>query len=164
VKTGDVLAIPYAGDRAVYGWALFVPKKGVPSPGLGVCMAVLDRDVRAGDDLEDVVRSRILLGPLHPNDAEIREGLWRIVGNVQGDFDALLPRFEVTKRKGTAWVSVILDYAQNEVPDTPENRMRLREQSVGGARWVMSAARALRGDARWLDGYDRLLPRGEKRP
>jgi hypothetical protein len=174
-KQGDVLAIPYAGDgkTEIYGWLLFAPKKDLPSPGLGVCLVVLDRDVRGGerseggevaDDLAEVVRAPLLLGPLHPNDREIREGEWRIVGNVSGDFDAMLPTFAVQARRGNEWVHVVRDYAGNDVEDTPANRARVREQAVGGAGHLPLAIRALRGMGRWLDGFDSWRARGVKRP
>ncbi len=166
VKVGDVLAIPYAGDGAteVYGWVIFVPRKGTPSPGLGVCVVVLDRDVRDGDELAEVVRARPLLGPLHPNDREIREGAWRIVGNVVGDFAAMLPCFAAQVRRDSSWAHVLQDYGGAEVEDTPANRARVREKSVGGAGSIPLAVRALRGDGRWLAGFDPWLPHGGRRP
>jgi hypothetical protein len=164
-RAGDVVAIPYAGDgkTEVYGWVLFVPKKDVPSPDLGVCVVVLDRDVRDGDDVIEVVRAKVLLGPLHPNDREIREGTWRILGNVAGDFDALLPRFEVQSWKGKSWVNGLRDYAGKDVEDTPANRARVRDMSVGGADSSPLAVRSLRGMGRWLAGFDSMLPNGARR-
>ena len=162
-KTGDVLAIPYAGAKEIYGWVLFAPARGERSE-FGVCVVVLDRDVRPGDDLAEVVRSKVVLGPVHPNDREICEGLWRIVGNAAGDFDALLPRFETTVPRNGKMVKILRDHLGKEVEGTPENRARVCSPSVGGARWLMCAARALRGEGRWLAACDAMLPPGEKRP
>jgi hypothetical protein len=147
-------------ERAVYAHVLFVPGRGeAKGPGLGICVVVLDRDVQEGDTLEEVVRAPALLGPLHPNDELVKEGVWRILGNVPVvDPAGALPCFAVTVRQDGAWVDVIQDYFGAEVPGSPENRRRVRKQAVGGASHVTPAIRARRGLARWLAGYDDWLP------
>jgi hypothetical protein len=159
-RVGDVLGIPYTTERAVYAHVLFARGRGEnKGPGLGICIVVLDRDVQESDVLEEVVRAPALLGPLHPNDELVKEGAWRILGNVPVvDPASVLPCFAVTVRRDGAWVDIVTDYFGAEVPGSPENRLRVRKQAVGGAGHVTPAVRARRGLARWLAGYDDWLP------
>jgi hypothetical protein len=163
-RAGDLLRIPYAADgaRAAYARVLFVPEKeGPQGPGLGICVVVLDRDVCPGDAPEQVLDAPWLLGPFHPNDSLIREGVWEVLGNVPlRGRERELPYFAMqTWDSGTGQFGPTLqDYFGHPVEDTPENRARVVKAAVGGSTSVVPAIRALRGLGRWLDGYETLRP------
>jgi hypothetical protein len=115
--------------------------------------------VHEGDVLDEVVRAPVLLGPLHPNDELVKEGTWRILGNVPVVAPvSALPCFALTVRRDGAWVDIVTNYFGAEVPGSPENHQRVRKQAVGGAGHVTPAVRARRGLSRWMAGYDDWLP------
>jgi hypothetical protein len=163
-KSGDVLAIEYAVGHAVYAHVLFAPTKEEPGHpvGLGICVVVFDRDVVAGaspnDNLAEIIATaKPLLGPLHPGEEQIKEGTWRILGNVPVvDRASKLPTFSVTANKDGTWATVTRDYFDNEIPSTPENRKRVRPMTVYSGGTIRSAIRGARGMARWLPTFDEL--------
>jgi hypothetical protein len=156
-KAGDIVQIPYGGDGAkhVFARVLFAPSKQHPGPGLGLCMVVHDLDAPA--PLDAVRASPLLLRPFHIGEDEIAEGRWRIVGHVE-PHDADLPVFASQIPNGAGgWRSALHDYFRAEVPDTPANRARVVEQSVGPASHVVVAIRMLRGLVGWLPSYAELF-------
>jgi hypothetical protein len=161
-RVGDILAIPYAPDRAVYARVIHVPDRARPETmGLGICVVVLDRDVAPGDDLETVPDAPWLLAPTHPNDRLVREGEWQIVGNVAPrGREQLLPLFRTTvgnPRDG--FRQIAMDYFGGEYALTETNLTRIVSPSVGGDYLVAEAVRAKRGLGPWRAALDDLRTR-----
>ncbi len=156
-QAGDILEIPYGSDgaRRIVARVLFTPSKKQPGPGLGLCIVVHDLDAPVAVDA--VRAAPLLIGPCHLGDDEIVEGRWRIAGHVEPD-DAELPLFACQLPNGKGgWRNALRDYFGTEVPDTPENRARVAEASVGSPSHVVVGIRMLRGLTRWLPTYAESL-------
>lgn len=168
---GDLLRIPYGGggSRAVYGRVLYA-QPPVSEPGAREhlpCCAVLDRDVLASDDLATVPDSPWMLGPLRVGWELTSEKIWEVIGNVPlRGAEQDLPYFMVGR--GGRWI--IVDYFDEEVPETPESKARVR-QSTGfdtsssiGEWEIVQTIRAMRGARRWETRFNRLLAHGKEAP
>jgi hypothetical protein len=161
LRTGDVLRIPYSngGGAQIYGRALFGsesrrkddPRRG---PGLGACVVVYDLDAPANHDVapEVLLASPILFGPFHVGDAAVREGRWQIAfSTAVGDDE--LPTFAVSRARSGAFHRVVTDYFDIDIEDTPETRGRVAEASIVPDSMVVTLARMLRGQVRFLKSY-----------
>lgn len=141
------------GPFSIWGRVLFADAPGAKVKR-GVYLVVLDRNVAKGDELADVARAPVLVGPMQTLAALIKSGDWRIAGNVPlTEEEAKLPYFE--DRLG------MVNFAGERVEDTPENRRRMVQERVVGPELVVDVAAAARGLAQWYPGYDFYRPRKE---
>ncbi|MFZ5439666.1 MAG: hypothetical protein ACOZQL_06640 [Myxococcota bacterium] len=150
-KAGDLLQLPM-NPGAIWARVLYADAPGQSKRG--VYLVVLDRDVAEGDDLAEVARARVLVGPMQTIPVHIKSGAWRIAGNVPlTEEEAQLPYLE--DRLG------MVNFAGERVEDTPENRARMVQERVAPPDLVVDVARAARGLAPWYPGYDDYRPRRE---
>lgn len=149
---GDMLKIPYDGEKAVWGRVIYNDARGARKKR-GLYLTVLDRDVAPGDDLREVASAPRLLGPLHCGVELVKEGVWAIAGNVPPtEAEQALPYFE--DRLG------VVDYFFERVPDTPENRARMVDEYIVQPETIPEVVRAARGLDPWYPGYDRFRSKG----
>lgn len=148
---GDVLRIPYDGQRAVYGRVLQCDSGRGPK-ARGLYLIVHDRDAAPGDDPSQAAQAPRLLGPLFCTPELLREGAWPVVGQVElHEAERQLPYF--LDARG------LIDYGRERLPDTPENRARVVDEYVVTPELVVSVVRAARGLEQWYPGYDRFRAR-----
>lgn len=147
-KVGDLLRIPYGDGRAVYGRVLAEGSRqpGVPETPL---VAVLDREVVAGDDLADVPGSPWLLVPVNSGDHEWGAAGWEVLGNLplRGP-ELLLPCFEVSRgiERATGRLRLqLFDYHGTPIDETPAHRRRvIPGGSSAGPAWIANAVMLVR--------------------
>ncbi len=147
-EPGDLLKIPYGDGHAIWGRVVYNDARGVKKKR-GLYLAVLDRDVAPGDDLNDVVRAPVLLGPLHCGTELVADRTWEIAGNVAPtEAEQQLPYFE--DRLG------VVDYFFERVSDTAANRARMVPEYIAMPDLLPDVVRAARGLAPWQPGYERF--------
>lgn len=153
---GDMVRIPY-GEReaamAIYGRVIACDSPDVPkNRWRGLYIEVLDREVKPDDLLDEVSRSPVLLGPVFTICELLQTGEWQVLGNVPPtDEERKLPYFMGSRG--------MENYLHEPVPDTPENRSRMRTERNYSPERLIDAIRAKRGMGAWIPHiYDKMLP------
>ena len=112
---------------------------------------VSDFDSAHNVQLDLVLTSPVMLGPLHCTDELVKDFRWKVVGHRAFDKEIELPYFF----DGTG----IIDYFYRRISDTPANRAKVVEEFVVPPEMVENAIRAKRNLSPWLPGYDYMLPK-----
>jgi hypothetical protein len=149
VKVGDVFQIPIDSARVGYGQVIMQPEKNV----LFICVFAATRPPNAMPDLDEIVRSDILLAG-NTFDAKFNHGHWPIVGNVTSNLAEIeLPNYK--SGKGDTAVVETLDRSRRR-PATKQEEQLLPFRTYTAPVGFELAIKAIAGVGDWLADYDDL--------
>lgn len=164
LQTGELVAIPYDGDRAVVGLVLFGAELRIKGPGFGSCLVALDVEPTALELDIDVARiAPWLIRPFHPGSHWQVERLGRVVLAPDASF---LPCFAWYALPGSSSRSLqpspgherrVTNYFDLDVTGQPGVEARVVPPSIGGNIDVRVGIRAARGLNRPLPGSTVVL-------